>query len=46
MPKDFFDIDGRQQYELIISLLHRFADTAAPTLESLSDKEGRMPDAI
>ena len=46
MLKNFFDIDGRQQYDLIIGLLQRFADSDAPTLEDLSEKEGSTPDAI
>jgi len=46
MQKDFFDIDGRQQYELMIGLLQRFANTGAPTLEALSEKEGSTPEVI
>lgn len=46
MQKGFFDIDGRQQYELMVGLLQRFADSGAPTLEDLSEKEGSTPDAI
>lgn len=37
---------AQRGYDLIIALLQRFADSGAPTLEDLSEKEGSTPDAI
>jgi hypothetical protein len=46
MPRDFFEIDGRKQYKIMVALLQRFADRGVPMLETLSEKEGRTPQAV
>jgi hypothetical protein len=46
MPRDFFEIDGRKQYEIMLALLQRLSDSGKPLLEALSDEEGRTPQAI
>jgi len=46
MPKNFFDIDGQKQCEIMVGLLQRFADSGVPFLEALSEKEGSTPQAV
>jgi hypothetical protein len=46
MPRDFFEIDGSKQCEIMVALLQRFTDSGAPMLEELSEKEGRTPQAV
>ena len=46
MLKDFSEIDGPQQYQLMVGLLQRFADSGAPSLEALCEKESSTPDSI
>ena len=46
MLKDFFAIDGRQQYELMVGLIQSYADNSASSLEALSEKQGKSPDAV
>jgi hypothetical protein len=46
MSKDFFEIDGPKQCEIMVALLKRFADSGVPMLEALSEKEGRTPQAV
>jgi hypothetical protein len=46
MLKDFSEIDGPQQYELMVGLLRRFADSGAPWLDALCEKESSTPDSI
>lgn len=46
MPKDFFNIDGRKQCEIMVGLLQRFADGSVSFLEALSEKEGSTLQAV
>ena len=41
MQMHFSAIDGRKQYDLIVGLLQRYADNSVPSLEALSEKQGK-----